>query len=501
MSVPPDDVTPSGPRTVTAPADQPPARARRAPAVFLAGAAIVAGAVIISVLVGQPTDTPDPAISEQRRDAFPGESISERSVETTADQPVAASAADEPGLIPIAFDIIDPTGPLRTIAPTEIVTLSSTGTLVEISLPSGRVRTTDLRWPTAGADLVTTDFGALVWPDSTSEGDAPAFTIIAEGEQPLPVIGAPDIEHVSSTPRRDEFVVWPEETDTPRTVTSDGTIAALDADASPNRNSMDPDGGVLDEGTGGLYRVDGSDSRLLSTGDLIAVGRNHVLVHECDSIRMCRLVRIGGSFEGSGTQLRDSTILTNGLSSDHPIWAATPNGLSPDGRALLTFSNATLAIVTVDDGAVTPVHASATGDIDAAWASDSSGVFLADGSLRYFHRADESTSVISDDWPDLRVVTTRPPRRSAACELGIAAAAHFAAMRASDDVAEPSGQLFVGLREFGPADLVDDIDDLATFVGAFVSAGRANSQRIENWPANVRSGVMAIDDFVGTNCG
>ena len=413
--------------------------------------------------------------------------------------------ATEPGVVPPTVDVISIADDLRSIAPTEIVALSAGRGLVEVSLPSGRVRTTDLRLATEQPGVTTTDFGALVWARDESDSGAATYLVIAEGGRSTPIIGTTRLAEARSTPTRDEFFLWAPETSTPTVITADGRIEARPAatDRPIPSGPIDPGGGVLDQDTGGVYRTDESGTVRLSTGDLLATGRNHVLVHACDSRRTCRLVVIDGALDTGGDRRRNSAFTTGDLADDHPVWSPLHDGLAPDGSAFLAVSDTDrreLSIVSATDGTITPVYASSSFELHAAWASDSSGVFFADGALRFFRRADAVVTLVSDVLPEVRMVTTRVPRRSVTCELAIAAAARFDGMRTGTEVGAPSGESLDALRMTAPSELAAATDALATFVGAFVSAERTDSERIENWPANVRAGIDAIDRFARTDC-
>lgn len=189
--------------------------------------------------------------------------------------------------------------------------------------------------------------------------------------------------------------------------------------------------------------------------------------------------------------------------SDHPLWSATPDGLAPDGSTFLAVADAEqrgLVVVSVADGSVQSVHASSTFELDGAWAGDSTGVFFADGDLRFWSRADGSVVSLADEVTTVRAVSTRHPATSPICEHVGAIVESFAAMRTGAEIGAPSRRVLDGLRMFAPDALADDTAALVTFVDSFVSAERTDSERIENWPANVTAGIEAIERFDDTDC-
>ncbi len=405
--------------------------------------------------------------------------------------------------------VIDIAPALAEILPTEVVALQREGGLYEVSLPSGRVRVTDLGFDAATSELVANDGGAVVWP--TPEGGAQVMSTCGE----LALSGG-GIDAVSWRPGSTSMYLWGPRTGLAGSAPSvvdveDGLIAFGTADwIDPSEGPADLlgfGGELLRRDSGGTYLVGPTSTVLLTTGDVVASGTNHLLLRECDATRVCHLASLG----------RDGTRVD--WPTDIP-GAARPvvvGGLSPGGDALLLY-DATFSAETADadtgpvrsidvlelaDGTIRPLRPPQSADFVPAWDSAGAGIFIADPMLVYIDRFTGSGVVVSDDLPLLRSVATRRPRATPICEVLAIAQPRFVDMeRNGDDNTEaaPPTEVLARLQALAPEPLATDIDPLITFVTGFVSPEVADSQTVANWPADVRSGLAALRTYAAAEC-
>ncbi|NND74120.1 MAG: hypothetical protein HKN44_03850, partial [Ilumatobacter sp.] len=396
---------------------------------------------------------------------------------------ISSSGAPLTSVIEIAPELAD-------LAPTEVVALDFENSVVEVSIPSGRVRVTDIGFPTSGTRLVTTDFGALVWPMPGG-----AYELLSANSERAFVEGAPPVA-VAATPGLDRFYVWHSDgDDTPVWVTANGDqVAGRPAPANLSDILVDPLGILLDAG-GASGLPDRPGASLASTAVVVSTGRNHVLLRECDEGGHCAL----STLDRNGFR----TLFASDLPDDaNPLRI---DGLSPSGDALLMAAvrkgsvdnPPALEVLELVDGSRRVLRARPDAPARAAWASDSSGVFFADVQLYFIDRLTAAAVVVSPELPKLRLPTARRPRRSAACELLGVVMPVFDDMRAAEGAAPvPPPQIDVLLRVIAaqPGDIVRQTRPLVNFVASFVSIEQPESQRPENWPADVRAGLDALDE-------
>lgn len=401
---------------------------------------------------------------------------------------IAASRAPVLSVVELAPELAD-------LAPTEIVALDFEESIVEVSIPSGRVRVTDIGFTTNGARLVTTDFGALVWPMPGG-----AYELLSANGERAFVEGNPPAA-VAATPGLDRFYLWDAAPDgaaadgLPGWITATGDLGArqpVPANLSDVAAVLvDPFGELLDSGGGGAP-ADLTGTNLPSTAEVVAVGRNHVLHRECDTGGRCRLT----SLDRNGFR----TLYPTDLPDDaEPLRI---DGLSPTGDALLLAAARSgvddppsLEVLELVDGTRRVLRASADSPARAAWAVDGSGVFFADVQLLYIDRSTAEAVVVSPELPKLRQPTARVPGRSAPCELLAVVMPVFDEMRTAvgPPVRPPSTELLREVLDAQPAELRRATQPLADFVASFVSIEQPESQRPANWPTDVRAGLDALD--------
>jgi hypothetical protein len=140
--------------------------------------------------------------------------------------------------------------------------------------------------------------------------------------------------------------------------------------------------------SGGTYAIDASGAaRRLSTGDLVAVGRNHVLVRECDEVLTCVSTRVDAV---SGERVPLSAPELDVYRGFDPNLSLSPDGSmmtyvdwmsTPSERRLIDLVAGTSVVLD-------PIGQNYIGDNAAAWAADSSGIFMIeDYGLVFYDRA------------------------------------------------------------------------------------------------------------------
>jgi hypothetical protein len=426
-----------------------------------------------------------------------------------ADVPAATTRALDPTarLVLAAApreSVIDIDPVLAGINPTEVVALQDDEGLYEVSLPSGRVRVTDLGFDTGQTQLVATDQAAVIWP--TPEGGAQIMSTQRS-------VGIPQtpVDRVSWSPGTDLVYLW---AGRPFPNGNEPDVVSVDVDAASIQWGpidwvddiddpailLDFDGGLLRRDTGGTYSVGPGGATLLTTGDVIANGPNHLLLRECDETRSCRLV----------------SLATDGERTDWPIdlpHRANPQrlaGLSAGGDALLVIEDrlsadvpSPLQVLELSDGTLQPLQASPIFEGFASWDTNGAGVFYADRQLLYFDRFTGESVVVSDDLPRLRAVRTRRPTDSPICEVLDVALTRFdemAADGAGNSVRSPAADVLDRVVALAPESLRIDAQTVVNFVNVFVSPDVANSQTVAFWPASVRDGIDALDSYAAAEC-
>jgi hypothetical protein len=504
--------TTGAPNTVAA------ARGRRP---WLIGSALVAAAAIGIVAFGaddgggraaetaatpelfDTTSNPAPGVPEitaPRPTPPPPPLVAELPAATPAvagpEEQLVLAAAPREFVVDIAPELLD-------INPTEIVAVADSG-LYEISLPSGRVRVTDLGFPISPtAQIAVNDGGAAIWP--TPDGGAQVVGI----DSMVARVGG-RVDTVSWSPGSSHMYLWSHQAGlaTPAAVVHADFVNSqtelrssdwidLSKGAAP---LVDLDGALLQEDSGGTYRVSDGSTELLSTGDVVSTGVNHLLLRECDAARLCALVSIDRSGER-----RSWTV---DLPAD--IQPLRLGGLSPGGDALL-FNRKRVApdaardlgVFELADGTSRLLRAPPSRESDAAWDTTGAGVVVADFELVYVDRFSGATVIVSGGLPLLHSAGTRRPVATPVCEVLAIVQSRFVLMAAGANaktVSPPPADVLTRLVELLPPELVGLTEPLITFVIGLVSAEVADTQTVANWPDDVQAGLNALDSYAAAEC-
>jgi hypothetical protein len=144
-------------------------------------------------------------------------------------------------------------------------------------------------------------------------------------------------------------------------------------------------------------------ARRISTGNLLATGREHWAIEECDESLRCAFSIIEWE---SGT-------VTAGVLDQIVVFGYIDPAtrLSPDGRSISfradTDGSGRRAILDVEDGTTVPAGRINQLVYPDSWAMDSSGLFITDRFLQFVDRATGTITEI-DGLDRMRTVATRP---------------------------------------------------------------------------------------------
>ncbi|MGE5210273.1 MAG: hypothetical protein ACM3MM_03365 [Acidobacteriota bacterium] len=390
---------------------------------------VVAAGVVVALLVGSagallrndgsPETVPDSsatapdttasASSTSTAETTPPTSVSATDVAVT---PEPGVLAPPPAVAPIvAGDVpawaertITVPEPLAAMAPTEVVTLSRTGILSVTEFPSGRTRSIDVSAVGVEPQLALGDRTILVFGSTEllqiRDGEPVVESELGDGiifVQPWTGTGNFIVTTPTTGPRAPEqdWVLRP-----------DGGLELLDnrftAETSFFSRAFSPFGDALVSAPGGVYAVDATgDARRISTGTLLATGSRHWAIEECDEVLRCAYSII---------EWASGAVTPGVLDSIDGFGLLDPSTrISPDGRSIAhradTDGSGRRQILDVTTG-----EAIQAGRINQlvypdSWASDSSGLFFADGFLQFVDRTVGSVARI-EDLDRIRTVAT-----------------------------------------------------------------------------------------------
>lgn len=297
----------------------------------------------------------------------------------------AASNALVVGDVPVWSEssIVVPS-PLDSISSTtEVLTITGTGVLQRTEFPTGTTRSLDVSGLGPDTKLAASD-------DTIVLSDGRVVTVI-EDDVAVRQFTLPDtVLFAEAWPGTRSFVV---------TITSsvsaqaerllldidDGSLQPLTADVADalvlGAGNFLASGELLVNQPGGVYALtpDGA-ARRIGDGDLLAVGRNHYAVNECDESLSCSQFVVDAS-----TGQRVPAML-DGLSR----YIVEPSTrVSPDGSAIVTSDRSRdtgyRQIVDVVDGRRIDIGRLVDVFDPDTWAADGSGLFVDEAGVLRFH--------------------------------------------------------------------------------------------------------------------
>ncbi len=372
------------------------------PQVFLAGAVGIGFLVVgVAAMLRGGDDAVDPA-------SAPSVQVSTSDLSRTPEMTAVTVAPAVPntapsiapavvGEVPVWTESsIDVPPPLDGLTlPTELVTLSPDRVLQRIELPSGRVRSLDLDGWGDNPKLAVSDDSIVVY-------DGRDVAVIRDDEV-IRRFDVPDgVLFLEAWPATDSFVVTsagsPSGT-AERFVlsTDDGSLTPLITDASDamlfGAATFMSTGELLVNGPGGVYSIGLEQQvRRVSGGDLLAVGRNHYVVDECDEMLQCAQFVVEAA-----TGIRSPAMLDD-LTRFGIVDPSTR--IAPDGRSIVGTDSSRdtgyRQIIDVATGDRTDVGRLAAISYPDTWAADGSGLFVEDDGVVRFQVTDRAEVVTID---------------------------------------------------------------------------------------------------------
>jgi hypothetical protein len=275
---------------------------------------------------------------------------------------------------------------LASMAPTEVITLSQTGVVSLTEFPSGRTRSLDASAMGAELQLAVGD-GTIVVFDSTT------LVQIRDGEPVVESTLSDGIIFVQPWTGTRSFVITtpstgPETRERDWVLRSDGTLEPLENpfvdETTFFSRVFSPDGDALVSAPGGVYAVDPDGlAQRISTGTLIATGRTHWAIEECDETLRCAYSIVEW----------DTGTVTSGLLDPIARFGLIDPAthISPDGRSIAfradSDGSGRRGILDVESGSWIPAGRINQLVYPDAWATDSSGLFVTDRFLQFVDRA------------------------------------------------------------------------------------------------------------------
>jgi hypothetical protein len=295
---------------------------------------------------------------------------------------------------------------LASIASTEVITLSQAGIVDVTEFPSGRTRSLDVSELGAEVQLAVGGGTIVVF-------DSDTLVQIRDSEPVVESTLTDGIIFVRPWTGTGDFVVTTPSTG-PAMPERDWVLrrdGALEELVNPFADEtsffsrvFSPDGDALFSAPGGVYAVDpDGNARRISTGTLLATGRNHWAIEECDERLRCA---------HSIVEWDTGAVTAGVLDGIERFGFIDPSThISPDGRSIAfrgdTDGTGRRQILDVATG--TTIEAGRINQVvyPDAWATDSSGLFFTDRYLQFVDRATGAITEI-DALDRIRTVATEP---------------------------------------------------------------------------------------------
>jgi hypothetical protein len=297
--------------------------------------------------------------------------------------------------------------PVPTLS--RIVGLSLDGHLVSIVLDTGRIDVTDVPTmrsgyagfvvPGSGRTLVGSwqERRAYVVSDDGVLTEAPAVFATSGPIAPSDGRDSAWVVTVGEDPRASGVEL----------ISFDGDSLAGPFDLAGGWASWsDQRGGVLFSAPGGTYSVNSSGARRLTTGQVLAVGANHVVAKECNDLLVCSFWLIERD-----TDVRSQ--LSADLRLDESLFLPESPTIAPDGRAMVVFGERGttfgLQYVRLDTGVTVVLGSHRPSTAAVAWTPDGHYVLtLAEWRLTALDRTTNAVVEIDDRVPRLSTFTLVP---------------------------------------------------------------------------------------------
>jgi len=383
---------------------------------------VIAGAAlaIVAVVIGLVTrgGGGDESASPQTTVVPPASSLP-----TTAQTVPSTTTAPPSNGAVVPVDVPLPAAVAAIQAPTEIIALTSDGTALTLSLPSGVLRSVAVGDTEQSNSMFFGGGDIVVAPEAAALGMVGStYVILPRTGPPIDVdrdlfgddiggLNAIGWQLADDGTARFTVAVYPNSNSNVRFVSVGltGDVRELAAQAYGTFGSSlgTPDGGWIVNDAGGAYEVDSQGRSVrIDDGTVYAAAGDHRIVRTCDEQRQCSTAVVTVS-TGERRTL-DAELLPDDF--DEMTWGMS---LSPDGGAVATTrSRSTQERVLVDfeSGEVTTIAPNNWAQA-SAWAADSSGVFgiSSDGlGLQFIGRSGETVSFGEDLGPIVAIGVRHP---------------------------------------------------------------------------------------------
>ena len=383
---------------------------------IVTGLAAGAAALLLGWILGRAGGDPDVATT--------GSSIpTETSIRSSL--PLTGDALPTPLITVPRTTIVRPSTTTSTVLANEIVLIDEAllgfgvrivgvemgGNLIEVDADTGFLHRLDLEMPVGGpvglavgidtAIIMNHENGTAV----SVVGDEPAEpnTFLASGQ----LFAAPE----SGTLWRIAFESTGRQ-QTAEEVAIDGTPTGVTIELPGYPILGDPVGGVVVGLPGGSFSITPSGVELLTSGNLVAIGRDKMLSVRCETTLIC-------SMYVTDRSTKQETRLPTVLETPDSVqsigwWGNQSGGVSPDDRAAVIVHLADprnhvyeLALVDLETGELTTLTVMDTTSV--AWSNDGRfALFLESGLLYAYDRDTGNEFVVSHELSRLSAVAVRP---------------------------------------------------------------------------------------------
>jgi hypothetical protein len=377
---------------------------------LVAGAGALVGS-LVTVLVAGTGDEPSGTGAATTVATLPATSL------TVTVEPTARHGSVLPEATFVATSVAPPvrtttqlgTGVLPVPTLSRVVGLSLDGHLVSIVLDTGQIDVTDV--PT-----IRSGYAGFVVPGSGrtlvgSWQERRAYVVSDEGvPTDAPAVFATSGPIAPSDARDSAWVVSVGEdpqTSGVELISFDGESLAGPFDLAGGWASWsDQRGGVLFTAPGGTYSVSSSGVRRLTSGQVLAVGANHVVAKECDDRLVCSLWLIERDTDVRSELPADLLLGENVFLPESPT-------IAPDGRAIVVFgergSTFGLQYVRLDTGETILLGSHRPSTAAVAWTPDGHYVLtLSEWRLAALDRTTNAIVEIDERLPRLSTFTLVP---------------------------------------------------------------------------------------------
>ncbi len=306
--------------------------------------------------------------------------------------------------------------PAAATAPIEVVALTNRGELVRIDATSGRTVTIEIYGAQNGPPTIYAGDGWILLPSFDPQHGS--TVVHDDGTRSKVDVGAAWPLMVDSE-RGTMWRIEPSDGSGPplhlREIGIDGTETGSLIDLHGFYPQMaDPLGGVVVQAPGGHFVLTPDGATRITTGTLIALGRERALVRECDEVLVCGYAVID---RASG---RRTPLTLDPALGDHPTlefgWWAFRDPVSPTGDAVLVSfwdqsgsGRQRFGVLDLSSGGFLEIDATG-GDIPLLeWTPDGRSLLWLDrGRLSVFDLDTGESVPFSDDLGTLNAFAVRP---------------------------------------------------------------------------------------------